>query len=254
VLLRGRRPDPVTGLAASAAVLRALATRRAPAGRSMATCRRPGRRTRAGRRPGRPATGGSGMSDGLLWWASTWTVRAWTCAAPTCRHRGRHRSDPRRARRPPGAAARFPVSTTTTSTSWPCGTRRLVDVGADRLSGSAGSPGCWRPVPVGRRGVIRAVGYHERVHGRLDRWALDRIVGDDPCGPTPLRSPVGPQLGGCRPSAGRRRDGRRHRAGRRWRATVASSTGRWLAARLPRRASPDLARSDAAWPPTGSPA
>jgi len=120
-----------------------------------------------------------------------------------------------------------------------------VDVGADRLSGSAGLARVLAAAgaPSADGEWIRAVGYHERVHGRLDRWALDRIVGD-----RPLR--VQHRSGhlwvlnsaGCRAvgldDAGTV-DGIERDAGGRATGRLFDRDG-WLAARLPRRASPDL--------------
>jgi predicted amidohydrolase YtcJ len=130
-----------------------------------------------------------------------------------------------------------------------------VDVGPERVSGdddltrvlagagAALAPGEW----------LRAVGYHERFLGPLDRWVLDRIVDD-----RPLR--VQHRSGhlwvlnsaGCRavglddadPAAGGRRDGtgadgiERDGAGRATGRLV--DRDRWLAERLPRRMPPDL--------------
>ncbi|HEX7459471.1 MAG TPA: amidohydrolase family protein, partial [Acidimicrobiales bacterium] len=130
-----------------------------------------------------------------------------------------------------------------------------VDVGADQVAGvddlarvlaSAGSglaTGEW----------LRAVGYHERVLGRLDRWALDRFVDDRPVRVQHRSGHLWVlNSAGCRavgldddlPGAGPRgaaagadgieRDGTGRATGR-----LFDRDG-WLAGRLPRSAPPDL--------------
>jgi predicted amidohydrolase YtcJ len=127
-----------------------------------------------------------------------------------------------------------------------------VDVGADRVSGmndlrqvlsvadATLSKGRW----------IRAVGYHERTLGRLDRWELDRIVVDRPVrvqhrsghlwvlNSAALRA-VGLDDTDRVPDVGARTDGFE-------RDDVGRYTGRladrddWLSTRLSRRGLPDL--------------
>jgi predicted amidohydrolase YtcJ len=119
-----------------------------------------------------------------------------------------------------------------------------VDVGADQVAGTDDlarvlasadavlATGQW----------LRAVGYHERVLGRLDRWVLDRLVAD-----RPLR--VQHRSGhlwvlnsaGCRDVGlddagvdGVERDGTGRATGRLF------DRDDWLAERLPRRVPPDL--------------
>jgi predicted amidohydrolase YtcJ len=125
-----------------------------------------------------------------------------------------------------------------------------VDIDAERVRGpddlrramtAAGAslpPGEW----------IRAVGYHERTLGRLDRWELDRIVADRPVrvqhrsghqwvlNSVALRA-VGLDDGETVPDLGQdgfERDGTGRYTGR------LAERDDWLAERLPRREPPDL--------------
>ena len=57
-----------------------------------------------------------------------------------------------------------------------------VDVGADRVAGVDDLAGVLASADAGLATGewLRAVGYHERVLGQLDRWTLDRFVPDRP--------------------------------------------------------------------------
>ena len=130
-----------------------------------------------------------------------------------------------------------------------------VDVGAERVSDgedlarvlaaadAASAAGEW----------LRAVGYHERVLGRLDRWTLDRIVEGRPlrvqhrsghlwvlnsAGCRAVGLDVGDVDGGlhgdCVAIDGIERDGSGRATGRLF------DRDEWLADRLPRREPPDL--------------
>jgi len=127
-----------------------------------------------------------------------------------------------------------------------------VEIGADRVGGpqdlrrvmtdadSSLPPGAW----------IRAVGYHERTLGHLDRWVLDRIVPDRPVrvqhrsghlwvlNSAALRA-VGLDDADPAPDLGSRSDGFERDASGRYTGRLAERDD-WLAERLPRRDPPDL--------------
>jgi predicted amidohydrolase YtcJ len=135
------------------------------------------------------------------------------------------------------------------------GRAESVDVGADQV---AGVDDLARVLAMAASGLatgewLRAVGYHERVLGRLDRWALDRLVDDRPvrvqhrsghlwvlnsagCRAVGLDD-AAPGAGGRRQGAGAdgiERDGTGRATGRLF------DRDEWLAEQLPRQAPPDL--------------
>jgi predicted amidohydrolase YtcJ len=130
-----------------------------------------------------------------------------------------------------------------------------VDVGADRVAGVDDLAGVLASADAGLATGewLRAVGYHERVLGQLDRWTLDRFVPDRPVRVQHRSGHLWVlNSAGCRavgldeadPGAG----ARRHAVGTDGieRDGTGRATGRlfdrdeWLAAQLPRRAPPDL--------------
>ena len=130
-----------------------------------------------------------------------------------------------------------------------------VDIGAGQVSDgddlarvlgaadTAAAPGEW----------LRAVGYHERVLGRLDRWTLDRIVGDRPLrvqhrsGHLWVLNSAGCREVGLDVSEGYGRaqqdgaafDGIERDVGG-WATGRLVDRDEWLATRLPRRVPPEL--------------
>jgi len=129
-----------------------------------------------------------------------------------------------------------------------------VDVGADQVAGAddLAQVLATADAVLAAGEWLRAVGYHERVLGKLDRWALDRIVDDRPLrvqhrsghlwvlnsagcravGLDDADAAAGPRGGGD----GIERDGTGRVTGRLF------DRDEWLGERLPRRVPPDLGR------------